>query len=156
MPARAWRRSRARNSSGVSRVASWKTTAPPGASSKTPYLGRGVWNGERILPESWVDFVRTPAPVTKGTGRQYGGWWWPVPDERADLAQDAYASSGSQGNYIIVVPSHDLVVVRRGLDTESWGPGPELSRWDLLAEVLKAFPRQEGARKTGAGGEGER
>lgn len=114
------------------------------------YLNRGVWNGERILPESWVDFVRTPAPATKRTGNQYGGWWWLVPDARADLPQDAYASSGSQGNYTIVVPSHDLVVVRRGLDTEDWGPGPELDRWDLLGEVLKAFPRREGARKMGA------
>ncbi|HSW29780.1 MAG TPA: serine hydrolase [Longimicrobiales bacterium] len=114
------------------------------------YLNRGVWNGERILPESWVDFVRAPAPATKGTGNQYGGWWWLVPDERADIPQDAYASSGSQGNYTIVIPSQDLVVVRRGLDTESWGPGPELSRWDLLAEVLKAFPRREGATKMGA------
>ncbi len=114
------------------------------------YLNRGVWNGERILPEAWVDFVRTPAPATKGTGNQYGGWWWLVPDERADIPQDAYASSGSQGNYTIVVPSQDLVVVRRGLDTESWGPGPGLSRWDLLAEVLKAFPRREGAQKMGA------
>jgi len=116
------------------------------------YLNRGVWNGERILPESWVDFVRTPAPATKATGNQYGGWWWLVPDERADIPQDAYASSGSQGNYTIVVPSHDLVVVRRGLDTESWGPGPEFNRWDLLAEVLKAFPKREGARKMGAPG----
>jgi len=116
------------------------------------YLNRGVWNGERILPESWVDFVRTPAPATRATGNQYGGWWWLVPDARADIPQDAYASSGSQGNYTIVVPSQDLVVVRRGLDTEDWGPGPELNRWDLLSEVLKAFPRREGARKTGAAG----
>ncbi len=114
------------------------------------YLNRGLWNGERILPESWVDFVRTPAPATRGTGNQYGGWWWLVPDARTDIPQDAYASSGSQGNYTIVVPSYDLVVVRRGLDTESWGPGPELNRWDLLAEVLKAFPRREGARKMAA------
>lgn len=111
------------------------------------YLNRGAWNGERILPESWVDFVRTPAPATKGTGNQYGGWWWLVPDERTDLPQDAYASSGSQGNFTIVVPSCDLVVVRRGLDTEDWGPGPGLNRWDVLAEVLKALPRREGARK---------
>lgn len=111
------------------------------------HLNRGAWNGERILPESWVDFVRTPAPATGATGNQYGGWWWLVPDERADIPQDAYASSGSQGNYTIVVPSYDLVVVRRGLDTESWGPGPELNRWDLLAEVLKAFPNRVGGRK---------
>jgi len=116
------------------------------------YLNRGVWNGERILLESWVDFVRTPAPATTATGNQYGGWWWLIPDRRTDLPQDAYSSSGSQGNYTIVVPSQGLVVVRRGLDTASWGPGPEMDRWDLLAQVLKAFPRQEGARKMVAPG----
>ena len=104
------------------------------------YLNRGRWNGERILSERWIDFARTPAPATRRTGNQYGGWWWLVPDERTDLPQDAFSSSGSQGNYAIVVPSYDLVVVRRGLDTEDWGPGPGLNRWDLLAEVLKALP----------------
>jgi len=118
------------------------------------YLNRGKWNGEQIVPEEWIAFARTPAPATRGTGNQYGGWWWLVPDERKDLPQDAFSSSGSQGNYTIVVPSHDLVVVRRGLDTEDWGPGPGLSRWDVLAEVLKAFPRQDGARKLGGAGGG--
>ncbi len=113
------------------------------------FLNRGRWNGEQIVTEEWVDFVRTAAPATRNTGNQYGGQWWLVPDSRTDVPQDAFASSGSQGNYTIVVPSYDLVVVRRGLDWEEQGPGPGMNRWDVLAEVLLAFPSREGGRKYG-------
>ncbi len=111
------------------------------------YLNRGMWEGERILSEEWVDFVRTPAPSTADFGRFYGGQWWLVPDHRTDLPADAYTAAGAAGQYAIVVPSRDLVVVRRGLDASS-----TLSVWDLLAEVLQAFPRAEvEARKPVAG-----
>jgi CubicO group peptidase (beta-lactamase class C family) len=110
-------------------------------------LDRGRWGGEQVLPERWVDFIRTPAPATAGTGRQYGGGWWLPPDDRTDVPQDAFASSGSQGNFTIVVPSYDLVVVRRGLDWEERGPDLRMNRWDVLVRVLQAFPAREGGRK---------
>ncbi len=110
-------------------------------------LNRGRWHGDQILPESWIDFLRTPAPATAGTGRQYGGGWWLPPDDRTDVPQDAFSSSGSQGNYTIVVPSYDLVVVRRGLDWEERGLDIRMNRWDVLAQVLKAFPGRTGGRK---------
>ena len=109
------------------------------------YLNRGKWNGEQVLPETWVDFVRTPAPATRGRGQEYGGHWWLVPDSRTDLPQDAYSSSGARGQYTVVVPSYDLVVVRRGLDFRIGGRG--LSQWDLLAEIIKAFPGRKGGAK---------
>jgi CubicO group peptidase (beta-lactamase class C family) len=99
------------------------------------YLNNGVWNGERILSEAWIDFVRTPAPATAEHGNQYGGQWWLVPDSRTDVPADAYSTAGNRGQYVIVVPSHDLVIVRRGLDFGRQG----FDRWDLVREVLKAF-----------------
>jgi CubicO group peptidase (beta-lactamase class C family) len=99
------------------------------------YLNGGVWNGERLLSEEWIDFVRTPAPATAGRGNQYGGQWWLVPDGRNDVPEDAYSTAGNRGQYVIVVPSHDLVIVRRGLDFGRQG----FNRWDLTREVLKAF-----------------
>lgn len=116
------------------------------------YLNRGNWNGQRILPESWVDFVRSPAPATARFGNFYGGQFWLVPDSRTDLPQDAYTTAGAQGQFAIVVPSHDLVVVRRGLD----GAGPGFPTWDLLGEVLKAFPPAPGGSKPVAQAAGER
>jgi CubicO group peptidase (beta-lactamase class C family) len=99
------------------------------------YLQNGVWNGERLLSEEWIDFVRTPAPATAERGNQYGGQWWLVPDDRNDVPQDAYSTAGNRGQFVIVVPSHDLVIVRRGLDYGRQG----FNRWDLTREVLKAF-----------------
>ena len=99
------------------------------------YLQNGVWNGERLLSEEWIDFVRTPAPATVGRGSQYGGQWWLVPDNRDDVPKDAYSTSGNRGQYAVVVPSHNLVVVRRGLDYGRQG----FDRWGLVREVLKAI-----------------
>ena len=100
------------------------------------YEQNGIWNGERLLSEKWIDFVRTPAPATADRGNFYGGQWWLVPDQRNDVPNDAYSTAGNRGQYVIVIPSHDLVIVRRGLDYGKQG----FNRWDLTKEVLKAFP----------------
>ena len=99
------------------------------------YQQNGTWDGERLISEDWIEFVRTPAPATKDRGNFYGGQWWLVPDDRTDVPKDAYSTSGNRGQYVIVVPTHDLVIVRRGLDYGSQG----FNRWDLTREVLKAF-----------------
>jgi CubicO group peptidase (beta-lactamase class C family) len=99
------------------------------------YLNGGVWDGERLLSREWIKFVRTPAPSTAQRGSFYGGHWWLVPDDRNDVPKDAYSTAGNRGQYVIVVPSHDLVVVRRGLDYGRQG----FNRWDLTREVLKAI-----------------
>ena len=99
------------------------------------YLQGGRWHGEQLISEEWIEFVRTPAPVTAETGNQYGGQWWLVPDDRDDVPRDAYATAGNRGQYVIVVPSHDAVIVRRGLDFGKQG----FNRWDLTREVLKAI-----------------
>ena len=99
------------------------------------YAQNGMWDGERLISEDWIKFVRTPAPSTAKSGNFYGGQWWLVPDSRTDVPKDAYSTAGNRGQYVIVVPSHDLVIVRRGLD---WGR-QGFNRWDLTREVLKAF-----------------
>ncbi len=99
------------------------------------YLQNGVWNGERVISDAWIDFVRTPAPATVGRGGQYGGQWWLVPENRNDVPKDAYSTSGNRGQYTVVVPSHDLVIVRRGLDYGRQG----FDRWGLTREVIKAI-----------------
>tara|TARA_Y100000588_G_scaffold386706_1_gene482849 strand:- start:3 stop:1334 length:1332 start_codon:yes stop_codon:yes gene_type:complete len=98
------------------------------------YLQNGVWNDERLVSQEWIDFVRTPAPATNELGSFYGGQFWLVPDDRDDVPRDAYSTSGNRGQYTIIVPSHDLVIVRRGLDYGRQG----FDRWSLVREVLKA------------------
>jgi CubicO group peptidase (beta-lactamase class C family) len=100
-----------------------------------------VWNGERILPEGWVDYTTTPAPATlllpegheahAGYGAQF---WLYGRDHR--LPADAYGTSGARGQHATIVPSRRLVVARMGLD-------PLLdSGWDqraFVADVLSAI-----------------
>ena len=102
------------------------------------YLRGGVWNGERLISEEWIDFVRTPAPATAETGNFYGGQFWLVPDGRADVPKSAYSTSGNRGQYVVIAPSHDLVIVRRGLDYGRQG----FDRWSLTREVIKAIDAQ--------------
>lgn len=99
------------------------------------YEQNGMWDGERLISEEWIDFVRTPAPATAENGNFYGGQFWLVPDNRTDVPGDAYSTAGNRGQYVVVVPTHDLVIVRRGLDYGRQG----FNRWDLTREVLKAF-----------------
>lgn len=76
------------------------------------YLKDGVWEGERILPEGWVDLVSTPAPAWKEP--IYGGLFWVNGTGRWNLPRDAFYMAGAGGQRVIIVPSHDLVVVRMG------------------------------------------
>jgi len=101
------------------------------------YLQDGVWEGEQLISEEWIEFVRTPAPATAHRGNMYGGQFWLVPDGRDDVPKTAYSTSGNRGQYVVIVPSHDIVIVRRGLDYGRQG----FNRWDLTREVLKAIPR---------------
>ncbi len=100
------------------------------------YLQDGMWDGERLISEDWIRFVRAPAPATAQTGNFYGGQWWLVPDDRKDVPEDAYTTAGNRGQFVIVIPSRDTVIVRRGLDYGKQG----FDEWDLTREVLKAIP----------------
>ena len=98
------------------------------------YAQDGMWQGERIISQEWISFVRTPAPTALSHGGFYGGHWWLVPEGREDVPASAYATAGTRGQFVIVVPTLDLVIVRRGLDYSPEG----FDYWDLLREVAKA------------------
>lgn len=73
------------------------------------YLHDGVCNGVRILPEGWVDHARAQHAFDEETGLGYGAHWWTLPGERNSLV-----AAGYEGQYIMVIPDRDLVVVRLG------------------------------------------
>ncbi|MGD2168378.1 MAG: serine hydrolase [Gammaproteobacteria bacterium] len=80
------------------------------------YLGEGVFNGERILPEGWDRLVSTPELAQpSGDGPGYGGQFW-LYGGHEGLPDDAFAARGGMGQYIMIVRSQDLVIVRRGYD----------------------------------------
>ena len=92
-------------------------------------LRDGVWEGKRLLPEGWVDDGRTPTP---GSEREYGAHFW--------LAQDGsgcFSAAGYRGQYTVMVPARDLVIVRLGTSMPEQKRGTYL----LLRDLVGCFPR---------------
>jgi CubicO group peptidase (beta-lactamase class C family) len=81
------------------------------------YLRDGMWEGERVLPEGWVKFATAPAPGWKN--REYGAQIWLNSMKELALPADTYYFAGGGGQYVLVCPSLDLVVVRMG-HTRGW------------------------------------
>ena len=108
------------------------------------YLRDGVWDGERLLPEGWVDFSRRDPVATKTN--VYGAGWWlgadpdPVPAGQAATTPpfDAFSAQGHEGQTIWVVPSKDLVIVRLGLMPNGGNNWPALYEWNQ--SVARLFP----------------
>ena len=104
------------------------------------YLNDGVWNGQRLLPEGFVGFVRTPAPAWVADGRPiYGGFFWIPGDGALGMPKDAYYMAGAGEQYTIIIPSHDLVVTRLGRFAGRRQATPALTR--SLALLLQAVPK---------------
>ena len=79
------------------------------------YLQDGVWNGDRILPGGYVEFVSTVAPAWEADKRPvYGGFFWVNGDAAFPVPKEAYYMAGAGGQNTLIIPSHDLVVVRLG------------------------------------------
>lgn len=101
-------------------------------------LNKGNWEGSQILSPEWVKFATTPTPAApKG---QYGAQWWlnagnkdnPQDKLFPDLPNDAFYAGGFEGQWILVIPSEDLVIVRLG-----YTPKGEFSINDFAAGVIR-------------------
>ncbi len=74
------------------------------------YLDGGIHGGEQIVPAAWVEDSLAPSPAYVG----YGYMWWLIGATDPALPADTYAAIGHDGQWIYVIPSLDLVVVRNG------------------------------------------
>ena len=99
------------------------------------HLWGGVWQGERILPEGWTEFISTPAPAD--SKEKYGGLFWlNRPSTMDQVPTDAYWSAGFMGQVTLVIPSRDVVVVRMG--PSPGGFYPYLN--EAVGRILKTLP----------------
>ena len=103
------------------------------------YLQDGVWQGRRILPAGWVDFSRTPARAAPG-GIYGAHFWLSTPSEYrgppASLPAGVFHAVGHEGQFVTIVPSRDVVIVRLGRTRRA-------SAWShdrFVAAVLAALP----------------
>jgi CubicO group peptidase (beta-lactamase class C family) len=81
------------------------------------YAHDGTWNGERLLPQGWVKYSSSPAPADPL--KQYGAHFWlQIPEGYGGsdrrLPVSAFHAAGHEGQFVTIVPSRDLVIVRLG------------------------------------------
>ncbi len=89
------------------------------------YYNDGVWNGERILPEDWVK--KTITPPASNPLKNYGYQFWlngfdkdhPDQIKYPDVPTDMFYCDGFGYQYIYVIPSKKLLVVRLGLTLDN-------------------------------------
>jgi CubicO group peptidase (beta-lactamase class C family) len=95
------------------------------------FLGRGVWDGRRILSESWIDAATTPSKPNPNYGYM---WWLNQPGDRHwdGVPDSVYYAAGFGGNFIVIAPEQELVMVVRWLEPSQIGP--------FVQQVFKALP----------------
>jgi CubicO group peptidase (beta-lactamase class C family) len=98
------------------------------------YQNDGLWQGERILPEGWRDYVGRRGPAQPAVGDGYGATWWTFA-QGSGIPADAIVAQGNRGQYVAVIPSRGLVVVRRGFD----GTGANFDIDAFVRDVLAAL-----------------
>lgn len=103
-------------------------------------LNDGMWGGERILPEGWMKYSTTPSPTAPRS--MYGAQFWlnagdpsnPTDRWMPKAPNDMYSLWGFEGQYVSMVPSRRLVIVRLGLSVpeENWDQG------QFIADIINA------------------
>ena len=105
------------------------------------YINDGMAGGKRILPEGWTKYSASPTPhAWIGYG---AGFWTNLGDSFGanyriahGMPRDAFIAKGSIGQYVVIVPSERLVIVRLGRSA-NWPPEAD-GVFDLVRDVIAA------------------
>lgn len=98
----------------------------------------GVWEGRRLIDESFMDFMVAPSPAAD----QYGGSIWRQPSDmipaelRQRLPEDLVWFAGHMGQFNVIVPSRNLVVLRTGVAFDK--PAAREQVFDLVANLISS------------------
>ena len=102
------------------------------------YLNEGEWNGARVLPLDWdKDVAKAFGPQPEGAFGYGLGFW--LLNRSPGIPEDTYAAFGNRGQYVVIVPSRQVVIVRRAEDAA--GNGFDIARF--TADVLAALPAKK-------------
>ena len=106
------------------------------------YLQRGTWNGRRLISPEWIAASTRPRSDFGG-GRGYAWLWWTyaagsMGDRYPTLNKvNTYAGSGTGGQFVLVVPEAELVLVHRG-DTDHGRNVSGRDVWTIAEMILSA------------------
>jgi CubicO group peptidase (beta-lactamase class C family) len=72
------------------------------------YLNRGMWSGQRILPEAWVNAsISQQVTSVNQAGWGYGYQWWRLDRDGVEV----WAGLGYGGQFLIVMPELNMIGV---------------------------------------------
>jgi CubicO group peptidase (beta-lactamase class C family) len=96
------------------------------------YLNKGNWLGEQILPIGWTDYT---VKVANGSDGKYGSFFWlNMSNDYPDVPKDLFMCRGHDGQYIYIIPSLELVVVRTGFSKKD-----DFNQKQFLASIVKCI-----------------
>jgi CubicO group peptidase (beta-lactamase class C family) len=111
------------------------------------YLRQGCWNGEQLVSREFIEAATSPSTEMN---QGYGYWWWlnggtptldsvtfePHPEGmlHPQAPEDNFCAVGLGNQFIEVMPSHDMVVVRVG-----FAPQENMTLWATEGAVLEAL-----------------
>lgn len=78
------------------------------------YAQDGLWKGERLLPEGWVAYSSRETPHSDG---RYAAHFW-IYVRKEGLPADSFTMNGFEGQFVLIIPSKQLVAVRLGCSPE--------------------------------------
>jgi CubicO group peptidase (beta-lactamase class C family) len=85
--------------------------------------------GEQVLPNEWVNYTVSPA---EGSDGKYGAFFWlNLSGDQPDAPRDMYMCKGHDGQYIFIIPSRQLIVIRTGYSKQD-----EFDTNRMLKEIL--------------------
>ncbi|MGY8965735.1 MAG: serine hydrolase domain-containing protein [Flavobacteriales bacterium] len=85
------------------------------------FLNDGAWKGNRLISKNWIKDATTSSPAQMS----YGYMWW-LNKKGTDrfwqgVPQNVFYASGFGGNYIVIIPDEDIVIVTRWLEPSQIG-----------------------------------
>lgn len=92
------------------------------------FLRDGMWKDKRLISNKWIELMTEPSENNEA----YGYMWWLNKGYRKweGLAENIFYGAGFGGNYVVIVPDHQLVIVARWIDSSKIG--------DLVKRVVDA------------------
>ena len=91
----------------------------------------GTWDGQRLVPEGWIDHGRTARSFSEGL--YHGAHWWAW-----DQEQMPFGAHGFEGQRVICFPSRDVIVVRLGKVSDQ--PDATTVLNNHITEIANCFP----------------
>ena len=106
------------------------------------YLQKGQWNGEQLLPASWIELATSkqienasdpdnPNNTTNDWAQGYGFQFW-------QTTHDAYRGDGAYGQFALVLPEHNMVIAITGGSPDMQAMLNVL--WDKLYPAIQMGP----------------